>query len=170
MALFLSAGHGAGDPGAVWKGFREHDEAVLWVAAIARRLAGALVVPTGTLAQKVRWINARAKRSDLAVEVHFNAATPTARGAMTLYAPGSRHGEDAASLVHPALLGYFQPDLGIRKGYFRGDPKNPPLHFLKATACTALILEPEFVYHAESIRLAREACCDALATALRRWV
>lgn len=170
MALFLSAGHGAGDPGACWKGFREHDEAVLWVQALARRLPKALVVPTGTLSSKVRWINERARRTDMAIEIHFNASTPTSKGAMTLYAPGSRRGEDAAGPLQEVLQDFFPPSLGIRKGYFRGDPKQPVLHFLKGTVCTALILEPEFVYHGDSIRLAREACCEELAYIMRAWL
>jgi hypothetical protein len=170
MSLFLSAGHYPAAPGAAWKGFVEHTEARLWVAELSRLLPGAQLVPALELGAKVRWINARAQPVDLAVEIHFNAATPTARGSETLHAPGSVRGAVLAADVQAVLARFFLPSRGIKPGWFQANPAKGPLAFLAQTRCAALILEPEFIYHAEQIRTHRAACCAALADTLRRHV
>lgn len=170
MALFLSAGHHPAAPGAAWRGFVEHAEARLWVAELARLLPSAQLVPTGDLGAKVRWINARAQLADVALEVHFNAATPTARGSETLHAPGSVRGAVLASDVQAVLGQFFQPSRGIKPGWYQANPEKGPLAFLAQTRCAALIIEPEFIYRAEDIRANRAACCAALADTLRRFV
>lgn len=170
MSLFLSAGHSPAAPGAAWRGFVEHLEAREWVAELSRLLPGAQLVPPGELGAKIRWVNARARPTDLAVEVHFNAATPTARGSETLYAPGSRRGAVLAADVQAVLARFFEPSRGIKPGWYQANPAKGPLAFLAQTRCTALILEPEFIYRADEIRAHRAACCAALANALRRYV
>ncbi len=170
MSLFLSAGHSPAAPGAAWRGFVEHHEARLWVAELAGHLPGAQLVPALELGAKIRWINARARPADLAVEVHFNAATPTARGSETLHAPGSGRGAVLAVDVQAVLARFFQPSRGVKAGWFQANPAKGPLAFLAQTRCAALILEPDFIYRADEIRAHRAACCAALADTLRRHV
>jgi N-acetylmuramoyl-L-alanine amidase len=170
MSLFISAGHHPAAPGAAWKGFVEHAEARLWVAEISRHLPAAQLVPSLELGAKIRWINARARPADLAVEVHFNAATPTARGSETLHAPGSGRGAVLAVDVQAVLARFFLPNRGIKPGWYQANPSKGPLAFLAKTRCAALILEPEFIYRADEIRANRAACCAALANTLRRHV
>lgn len=166
--LFLSAGHHPRAPGAAWQGFVEHTEAVLWVQELARLMPRALVVPTGELGAKVRWINARAGANDLAVEIHFNASPRNAgQGSETLYCPGASRSLLIGRNVQPILAAHFAPDRGLKPGFYQADPKKGPLYFLKETRCAALILEPEFIYHADTIRARRSACCAALANHLR---
>ncbi len=169
MSLFLSAGHYPAAPGAAWRGFVEHTEARLWVDELARLLPRAVVVPSVELGAKIRWINARARTDDLALEVHFNAATPTARGSETLFAPGSPRSQVVAAQVQAAIAHHFQPDRGTKPGWFQADPAKGPLAFLARTRCMALIIEPDFVYRADAIRAGRAACCADLAKTLRRF-
>lgn len=169
MALFLSAGHYPAAPGAAWKGFVEHDEALLWAWKLISLIPKAQFVPPTELSAKVRWINARAKVDDLALEIHFNAATPTARGSETLYCPGSAGGMIIASGVQSAIAQFFSPDRGIKPGWYQGNPTKGPLAFLSQTRCAALIIEPEFIYRAEDIRANRAACCAAIAESIRRF-
>lgn len=169
MSLFLSAGHYPAAPGAAWKGFVEHTEARLWVAEIARYLPSAQLVPAAELGAKIRWINARAQLADLAVEIHFNAATPTARGSETLHAPGSVRGAVLAADLQAVLARHFLPNRGIKPGFYQQNPAKGPLAFLVQTRCAALIVEPAFVYQADEIRAKRAACCLDLANTLRRF-
>lgn len=176
--LYISAGHHRLAPGAAWKGFVEHDEALVWVKLLLGVLPNALAVPAGTLPQKVRWINREASTTDLAIEVHFNAAVPSAHGSETLYCPGSRRGEELAEKVQDCLAAFFHPDRGHKEGWYRmdrpgwvdfpGDKPGDevPDYFLHETRCTALIIEPDFIYRAELIRSMRAACCFALGHVL----
>lgn len=169
--IFLSAGHSPSAPGAAWKGFQEHAEAALWVAELGNRLGTAAVaVPTGTLGQKVAWINARANKWDIALEVHFNAAAnSSAEGCETLYSPNSTRGKTIAQRLQNSMAEFFL-SRGIKPGWFQQDKSKGPLAFLVQTRCAAVIIEPEFVYWASRIRERRSACCDSLAQALREFL
>lgn len=159
MRLFLSAGHYPKARGAAWRGFIEHDEATEWVKAIAVLLPEAYVVPTGPLADKVRWINDRCTYTDLCVEIHFNAsASGAGQGCETLCWPRGRNGQWIASVVQAALEPLFPPSRGVKE---RRD-----LYLINSTLCHSLIVEPEFIYHADRIRGKRPAACLALAGAL----
>jgi N-acetylmuramoyl-L-alanine amidase len=168
--LFLSAGHHPAAPGAAWKGLVEHTEAVRWVRELSQFLPEAIVVPTGNLTHKINFINARAASNDLAIDIHFNAASkPTARGSETLYNPGSTRGRNIADDVQAVLAKHFPPNRGIKLGYLQTDPAKGPLAFLSRTRCTALIIEPEFIYHADSIRAGMIPCCADLAAVLKEY-
>ena len=78
----LSAGHGAGDPGAVYKNLRE-DVLTIKITDRAAQLlrehgVGVLDVPDNlSLIQTIKWINDRANQIDLCVEIHINAGGGT---------------------------------------------------------------------------------------------
>ena len=167
--IYLSAGHFPASPGAAWKGFVEHPEAVKWVTEIRAHLHHAVIVPPMELGAKIRWVNDRCARDDVLVEVHFNKAgdLPVADGAESLYAPGSTTGKVLATELQEVLARYFR-SRGIKEGWYQGDPKKGPLGLLAKTRCTSVIIEPEFVYHAARINEHRGLCCVALATAMRK--
>jgi N-acetylmuramoyl-L-alanine amidase len=168
--IFVSAGHYPSKPGATYHGFAEYDEAAIWAEAIVELLGDeAMLVPTGFLGHKVGFINAR--EPTLAMEIHFNAATDAdgnnvGRGCETLYYPGSIKGERLAEIVHGALTPVFEPDRGIKEGWYRMDEKNGPDYFLAKTSCPAIIIEPEFIHRKDIIQDNRLVACELLATAL----
>lgn len=171
--VFIAAGHYPAAPGAGFEGFFEHDEAAQWVSSIVALDAELFsVVPVGDLKAKARWINARARAGDIAVEVHFNSAMNAAgahigSGSVTLYMPGSEEGKSLAGVCQSALASVFPPDRGVVEGWYRGDRERGAYYFLEKTICTAVILEPEFVHHKDIIVARRDACCYALFSALR---
>lgn len=169
--VFLAAGHYPAQPGAGFEGFYEHDEAVRWVARIVEMDAdfGYVVeVPTGDLKSKTRFVNTRAQSSDIAVEIHFNAAANAAGqrvgdGCVTLYMPGSEHGRVLAEECQKALVAAMQNrDRGTVEGWYRGNRERGAYYFLERTRCPAVILEPEFVHHKDIIVGRREAACRTL--------
>lgn len=180
MDVLISAGHYPEKPGAMMGGFIEHDEAVIWQQLILRELAGqveAASVPVGVLREKVDFINRIAPK--LAVEVHFNDAwvdrnedgevqdsEHVGRGSESLFMPGSRRGELATSIIQQELAAVFKPDRGIKEGWYRMDPKHGPDFFLARTICPAVIIEPEFIGNAETIRNNRQAGCSAIASGI----
>lgn len=123
--IFVSAGHYPQKPGAVYDGFVEHDEAMVWATRMVELLGGdALLVPTGFLQNKVKFVNARATPGSVCIEVHFNDAvawrdrnkdglvTPdemerVGEGAETLYCPGSEKGLALAVVVQDSIEHLF---------------------------------------------------------------
>jgi N-acetylmuramoyl-L-alanine amidase len=170
--IFVSAGHYPAAPGAKFERFIEHDEAVVWAQYIADILGGSgTLVPTGYLREKVAFINERTMNGDVAIEVHFNAATDSngnnvGRGCESLYYPGSIDGEELANLCQGILAQYFEPDRGVKEGWYRMDPARGPDFFLAKTKCPAVIIEPEFVHRFAMIHAHREQVCTDLANAL----
>lgn len=168
--IFVSAGHYPSKPGAAYKGFTEYDEAEIWADKIVEYLDGeGKLVPTGFLGQKVGFINVR--EPDLAIEVHFNAAVDdngnnVGRGCETLYFPGSTKGKRLAEIVHEAIAEVFEPDRGVKEGWYRMNPENGPDYFLARTSCPAIIVEPDFIHRKEIIQNGRDACCELIASAL----
>lgn len=175
----VSAGHYAEKQGAVFEGVTEFDETVPWqfelIAALidmsAKRgvLAQPFHIDEGTLTEKVKQINGL--NCDLAVEIHFNAGgTATTKGCETLFYPGSAAGEAAAVRIQtPLAIAMETKSRGCKPGWYRmdrpgvvdfygdEDGDEMPDYFLRATNCTALILEPEFLQQIESIREHRAA-------------
>ncbi len=177
--IFLSAGHNNKDTGAEYKGFSEYPEALRWVSIIKEYFDNnqAMIVPTGSLSEKVEFINTYAKTlpgEHLAVEIHFNAAMDTdgnhvGEGSETLYFPGSSKGKKTAQLIQSELSEVFRPDRGVKEGWYQASPNKGALYFLKKTSCTALIIEPEFIHHVDKIRKFRCDGCRAIVEALRAW-
>lgn len=94
--IFISAAHGgkeAGklDPGSIAGGTTEAKEMILLrdliVTELRARNVGVLAVPDDLSAkQTIEWINSRARRGDVAIEIHADAASsPDVRGASVFY-------------------------------------------------------------------------------------
>jgi hypothetical protein len=186
----ISAGHHPAKQGAVWHGVTEFDETQYWQDEIIRQLEtenkkrahGVEIIPErigwNGLTRKVREINQL--ECNLAIEVHFNACgDPTVRGCETLYFPGSEAGLAAGIVIQNPLAAAMQTkSRGVKPGWYRmdrpgvvdfygdEDGDEMPDYFLRATNCTSLILEPEFLSQIEYIRLRRKAGCFAIAKAI----
>ena len=182
--IFISAGHNPLNPGARFGHFIEYDEAQIWAKLLTEALneltrvpesPPAILVPTGLLKEKAKFINARALPGDIAVEIHFNDATDgegahIGSGCEVLHYPSSEKGKALASSVLEPLAVVFPPSRGVKAGWYRLDPKFGPDFFLAKTNCPAIIIEPEFVRNAETIRLKRDAAIAAVAFGLRDHV
>ena len=170
--IFVSAGHHAQKPGASYNGFSEFDEAVVWSERMADKLGEfGILVPHGVLKDKVEFINSRSPSNSIALEVHFNSAKDSngnhiGRGCETLYYPGSKKGEQLAKLVNDAIAEVFEPNRGIKEGWYRANKKNGPVFFLAKTDCPAIIIEPDFIHRKELIQAGREEACTKIVDAL----
>lgn len=185
--LAVSAGHHLKARGAHdGNGFYEYPETQWWAEAIVEffnkevpsSVGRAFFITPGSLTEKVKEVNKLVleQKVRLAIEIHFNSAPGGgAKGAETLYCPGSVKGEKAAKTVHDRYSSLFLPNRGIKEGWYKmdrpgykdyegdvdGDEK--PDYFLRMTTCPALILEPEFIQHRDSIEDNREEAVKLIA-------
>lgn len=173
--IFVSAGHHPEKPGACYGHFCEFPETVAWRDRIVELLGDQGVkVPRGYLRNKAAFINSRCPDGvGIAAEIHFNAAADAdgnniGRGSETLHFPGSQAGIHVAKEVQRELsaLAAFQPDRGVKEGWYRMDPKYGVDFFLRKIIAPAVIIEPQFIQHVCDIQKGREAGCKAIARAL----
>ena len=91
MKFTITAGHSNVDSGAIGNGFKEAELATELrnIVAVKLREMGHTVVTdgTGTTNQPLTTAISLIKQSTVAVEMHFNAATPTAKGVETIALP-----------------------------------------------------------------------------------
>lgn len=110
VRIFLSAGHGAGDPGAMAGGITEKEELIETRDAAVKEMRSrgldVLWVPdTLNLKQTIYWINDHSRRGDVALEIHADAFSNTkVRGASIYYIDSNQQRTADAELVLQALL------------------------------------------------------------------
>lgn len=150
--VFLSAGHGGSDPGAVGNGLQEKDinlQIMLANRAVLER-HGITVVCSRTkdendpVAQEVK--EANASGADIAVSHHINSATnKSADGSETYYYTGSADGKRLAELCekHTKALGQNS----------RGAKPQGGLWFLKGTKMIAVLTESAFICNPNDISI-----------------
>ena len=145
-----------------------------WASRVVRLLGSSkgVLVPPGRLPEKVSYINSM-EHVACAVEIHFNGApSPNVRGGETLYHHTSAKGRSLATGLHGALMTgapVLKPDRGVKKGWYRMNPTNGPLYFLRKTKCPAVIVEPGFLEGQISElnnRGIMDRACQAMATFL----
>lgn len=139
--VFLSAGHGGSDPGAVAYGMKEKDINLQILLACKAELErhGVVVVASRTkdendpVAQEVK--EANASKADIAVSFHTNAGGGD--GSETFYYTGSTKGKKLAELCekHTKAIGQNS----------RGEKATKSLSFVKNTNMTAVLCECAFV-------------------------
>lgn len=177
----LSIAHYSARQGASHGGVTEFAESTVWTQLIQDALdmygVSYYPVPPGKLPTKIKALNAA--DCDLAIETHFNSAVG-AKGCETLYCPGSTKGKRAAELMQEVLVdtlgvrdrgakeGWYKMDRpGVLDFYGDVDGDETPDYFLRATNCTALILEPEFIQNLEWIQSHRWQASEAIGLAIR---
>lgn len=141
--IALSAGHYPKDPGKGNNrrlGIVEHFACAKIVDIVAGRLAyyniSNEIVPTGTLRQKVRWINRRSNLR-LAVEIHLNNLAGPRAGDYMCSLFISEKGKHCARVFNQFMRRY----LPFSNEYIF---KRTDLYFLKKTKPVAVIIEPLF--------------------------
>lgn len=141
--VFLSAGHGGSDPGAVAYGMKEKDINLNIMLACNDILVkhGVITVlsrikdENDPVAQEVR--EANASEADIAVSFHTNAGKGD--GSETWYSKGSKKGERLAELCEKCTKEIGQNSRGIKS--------STSLWFVKATTMPAVICECAFIDH-----------------------
>ena len=146
--VVISIGHNPKSPGAVGLGRVEHFEAAIIASYLAQYLIEmgikVTVVPTGTLKQKVNYVN-MLRDVDLAIEIHLNASSnKNVKGSETLYFPFSKNGKKLAQTIESSMK-TITHSRGSKEGWFRGVKNGKYLYFLAKTKPVSVIVEPYFI-------------------------
>lgn len=154
MKIFINAGHGGTDPGAVSKnGTKEAD-----VTKIVSSLLACQLIQNGFdvefFQQKKSFTEVsqaeNTSKSDLFISLHCNSFTnENANGVEVLYYPTSAKGKNCAQVVQKELIKATKlKDRGIKS---RND-----LHVLKRTKATAILIELAFVSNPNEEKMLKE--------------
>lgn len=139
--VFLSAGHGGNDPGAVANGLREKDINLQILLACKSELErhGVTVICSRTTDTndpvKEETKEANASGADIAIAFHTNAGGGD--GSETYYFSTSTKGKKLATLCEKYTKGIGQNSRGVKTG--------DKLHFIKNTKMPAVLCECAFV-------------------------
>jgi N-acetylmuramoyl-L-alanine amidase len=169
--LFVSVGHCQKYPGACYGKLIEYDLNLLLrkklvdLFHISKLKVSFIEVPLGSLDEKVAFINSKAMKGDLALELHFNASNNlAANGFEVLYYPGSVEGLNFARVI----LGGFSDVLPFTN---RGIKERSDLFFLRKTNIPSIITEPLFLSNEkEAFYLKYTFSLDVIAKAILRGV
>ena len=142
--VFLSAGHGGSDPGAVANGLREKDINLNTLIACQEELLkhGVTVVCSRTtdaddpVSQEVK--EANASKADIAISFHANAGGGD--GFEAFYYSSSIKGKKLAGLCEKYVKDLGQNSRGVKAG--------DKLYFIKNTKMPAVLVESFFVDNA----------------------
>ena len=154
MKIFLNAGHGGSDPGAVSKnGLKEKDVAKRICEILTDRLkqAGHLVVLFQEQNSFTEVSKAENKSgADIFISLHCNSfSSSSANGVETLYYPTSAKGKRLAECIQTGLL----KTTGL---FNRGCKMRRDLHVLRATKAPAVLVETAFISNPEEEKLLRD--------------
>lgn len=153
--IFVSAGHGGldnggWDPGTIAGGTTEAQQTILLRDVIVPELRSrgfeVLSVPdTLSLDQTTIWINSRARRGDVALEIHADASSnPATRGATAYYITGNAERRKHADMLLLALIRRLPqlPSRGSKPDTATGVGQ---LAFCRQVAIPSLLLEVGFL-------------------------
>lgn len=177
VKIFLSAGHGAGDPGARAGGATEAEEMIKTRNAVVKELRSrdleVLWVPdTLTLKQTIDWINDHSRRGDVALEIHADAFSNTkVRGASIYYIDENEQRQADAVLVLEELLKAVPklPSRGVKPDTATGVGR---LGFCRQIDVPSLLLELGFITNPEDrflLQAQRENFARGIADGLQAW-
>jgi N-acetylmuramoyl-L-alanine amidase/Mannosyl-glycoprotein endo-beta-N-acetylglucosaminidase len=175
--IFLSAGHGSGDSGAIAGGTTEAREMILLRDQILPELRAkgieVLSVPDDrTLKQSITWINDRARKGDIALEIHADAFdNPGTRGASIFYLANNNERKNQAQLVLLALLRRVPqiPSRGAKPDTATGVGR---LGFCRDITIPSLLLEVGFLTNSEDrniLQNRRKEMAQGIADGLAAW-
>lgn len=177
VRIFLSAGHGAGDPGAIAGGTTESVELIKTRDAAVKELRSqnleVLWVPdTLTLKQTIYWINDHSRRGDVALEIHADAFSNTrVRGASIYYIDENAQRREDAQLVLKALLDAVPglPSRGAKPDTSTGVGS---LGFCRQINIPSMLMELGFLTNPEDralLQTKRQNFARGIAEGLQGW-
>ncbi|MDM9382677.1 N-acetylmuramoyl-L-alanine amidase [Chlorogloeopsis sp. ULAP01] len=180
--IFISAAHGgkeAGklDPGSIAGGTTEAKEMILLrdliVTELRARNLGVLAVPDDLSAkQTIQWINSRARRGDVAIEIHADAAgSPEVRGASVFYIANNDERKINADLLLVGLLRRVPqlPNRGVKSDTNSGLGS---LAFCRQITVPSLLMQVGFLSSPDDRSLLQSRRRDfaiGIADALAAW-
>jgi N-acetylmuramoyl-L-alanine amidase len=181
--IFLSAGHGGFedgsiDPGAINGSTTEAEEMKQTRDLIEKELNSrsfaVLSVPDHlSLRETIAWINNRANRGDVAVEIHADSATPNARGASAFFIAGNNERQADADILLTALLsgvgGVIKHGTGVKPDT---EANVGSLGFCRKVVVPSVLMELGFVTNTQDLSLLqtkRQNFAEAISTGLIQW-
>lgn len=177
VRIFLSAGHGAGDPGAVAGGTTEDEELTKTRDAAVKEMRSrgldVLWVPdTLDLKPTINWINDHSRRGDVALEIHADAFSNTnVRGASIYYIDSNQQRRADAELVLQALLKAVPglPNRGAKPDTATGVGS---LGFCRQIDIPSMLMELGFLTNPQDralLQTKRQDFARAIADGLQAW-
>ncbi len=171
MKIFLNAGHGGSDPGAVSKnGLKEKDvtKKICDILAMILHKRGHFVIQYQEQRSYLEITKEENKSGvDLFISVHCNSfSVDSAHGVETLYYPTSIKGKKLAESVQKELL--------VKTGLFnRGCKMRRDLHVLNATKAPAVLVECAFISNPTEEKLLKsnpELFAQGIADGIENYV
>jgi hypothetical protein len=179
--IFISAGHFTGDSGAPSVlGTKEADEMIQTRDLLLQELESRgltkdqdffSVPDTLDLSPSINWINARSRSGDIAIELHGNSASASARGAESYYTDGNNQRKaDAEKLVN-ALVSAVA---GLKNRGAKSDnqSQHPRLAFCRDVDIPSVLIELCFLSSRDDMDLLtndRDKFAKGLADGLLQW-
>jgi N-acetylmuramoyl-L-alanine amidase len=181
--IFLSAAHGGieqgvVDPGSVVAGTTEAREMMLTrdlvITELRSRNLDVLAVPDDlSLKQSLDWINVRARRDDIALEIHADAtANVTMRGTSVYYLTNNDERKQHAQLLLQALVARI-PQLPSRGPLPDTTAGLGNLAFCRQLVCPSLLWHLGFLSNSDDrfiLQNRRRELAQGIADGLSRWL
>lgn len=175
--IFISAGHGGGDSGAIAGGTTEAQEMILLRDQILPELRSrgfeVLSVPDNlTSRQSISWINARDRTGDIALEIHADAFNnPGTRGACVFHIANNTERKSQAEMLLLALLRRVPqlPSRGAKPDTATGVGR---LAFCRDTTIPSMLMEVGFLTNPDDrflIQNRRRDIALGIADGLAAW-
>jgi hypothetical protein len=175
--IFISAGHGAGEPGGQAGGTTEAQEMILLRDQIVPELRSrgfeVLSVPDDqNSTQSISCINARSRSGDVALEIHADAySNPATRGATVFYISSNEERKQNAELLLLALLRRVPqlPSRGVKPDTATGVGR---LSFCRDTFIPSLLMEVGYLTNPDDrflIQNRRRDIALGIADGLASW-
>lgn len=113
------------------------------------------------------------RAADVAIELHFNSAGPTARGHEWLYWHSSKSGRRLAESLDFEMRLQFPPGILPARGLKPRSGEHRGSEFLRRTHCPAVIAEPYFASNEEDWKLAtmhKDKVAIGIANGIAEWI
>jgi N-acetylmuramoyl-L-alanine amidase len=148
--IYLCAGHRGGTSGANYNGIKEAEETI-WlrneIAALLRKKGVNVEIDNddASLSEVIATINAGCKKTDICVDLHFNAvANPTANGT-EVFKPFNSSDieiEIAEDLLYATCMTLGTKNRGVKR---EGEGTHQRLAMLSDVKCNSVLLEVCFI-------------------------